>query len=76
MTAQESRDKALKTQRNRWSKLSLEIRTAIQESVECGQLQCIINNKLDNMEIYNLRALGYNVKSVADIIDDVFEISW
>lgn len=38
MTAQESRDKALKTQRNRWSKLSLEIRTAIQESIECGQL--------------------------------------
>jgi hypothetical protein len=76
MTAQESRDKALKTQRNRWSKLSLEIRTAIQESVECGQLHCIINTKLDNMEIHNLKALGYNVKNVTNIIDDVFEISW
>jgi hypothetical protein len=76
MTAQESRDKALKTQRNRWSKLSLEIRTAIQESVECGQLHCIINTKLDTTEIRNLRALGYNVRNAIDLIDEVFEISW
>ena len=73
MTAIEARQKALNIQKNRWSKLSLEVRTAIQEAVEIGQLHCIIDCKLDNMELCNLRALGYNVRN---IIEDTFEISW
>ena len=73
MTAQEARNKALDIQKDKWSKLSLEVRNNIRHFTECGQLHCIINNELDNMEIYNLKALGYNVR---DIVEDTFEISW
>ena len=73
MIALEARQRALDKQKNRWSKISLEVREAIQEQVKIGQLHCIVSIKLDNMEIYNLRALGYNVK---DIVEDVIEISW
>ena len=72
MTATEARQNALEKQKNRWSKLSLEVREAIQHSINCGQLSCIVDN-LDNREIYHLRALGYSVR---DIVEDTFEISW
>lgn len=72
MTAIEARQKALEKQKNRWDKVSLEVREAIQHSINCGQLSCIVDN-LDNSELYHLRALGYNVR---DIVEDTFEIRW
>ena len=72
MTALEARQNALEKQKNRWSKVSLEVRESIQHSISCGQLSCIVYN-LDNMEIYNLRALGYKIRN---IVEDNFEISW
>ena len=50
MTATEARQKALNKQKNRWSKLPLEVRTSIRESVKCGQLHCIVNTRLNNIE--------------------------
>ena len=76
MTALEARQKALDKQKNRWSKLPLEVKTSIQESVECGQLHCIVNTKLNNIELCNLRALGYNVRTAVKIMDEIYEICW
>lgn len=73
MNALEARTKALDIQKNRWSKLPLEVRTAIQEATSCGQLHCVVDAKIVDMDLFNLRALGYNVR---DIVEDTFEISW
>lgn len=72
MTALEARQMALDKQKNRWAKLSPNVRGAIQDAIAIGELHCIATLSED-MDVLLLRKLGYNVR---DIVDDVIEISW
>lgn len=72
MTAIEARQIALDKQKNRWAKLSPNVRGAIQDATAIGELHCIVT-LIEEMDIFTLRKLGYNVR---DVLEDVVEISW
>lgn len=73
MTALEARQKAIEKQKDRWCKISLEVRDAIQTAVSSGQTRCVTSINGSYREVCDLRALGFLVK---DIIDNEVEISW
>lgn len=72
MNALEARAQALETQKDRWLKLSLDTRKAIENAVCSGTMSCFVKD-LYEVEIHCLRILGYKVR---DIVGDTFEISW
>lgn len=72
MTAIEARQKALDKQKNRWAKLSPDVRSAIQDAAAIGELHCIAT-RTEEADVFTLRKLGYNVR---DLVNDVIEISW
>lgn len=72
MTALEARQMALDKQKNRWARVSPNVRGAIQDATAIGELHCIAAS-FEDMDVLLLRKLGYTVR---DIVEDTIEISW